>query len=177
MAAVRQALRLALDPSPVQRRDLARHAGTARYAYNWGLDRVKATLDARRAGDATVHVPSAMTLHREWNVWKRSPEGIPWWSEVSKCAPQEAFRNLERGLGAYWGQSPRPATRAAGPLPEQKEEGPVSRQLPAHRLHPSARPRGHPAPDRHRPAVGGRHPLGRRRDRGTGADQRRHRPP
>ncbi len=101
MARVRQALRFALDPTGAQRRDLACHAGTARYAYNWGLARVRAALDARRAGDPTVRVPSAMQLHREWNAWKRSPEGIPWWGAVSKCAPQEAFRDLERGLHAY----------------------------------------------------------------------------
>ncbi len=43
-----------------------------------------------------------MTAHRRWTVWKKSPEGIPWWGEVSKCAPQEAFRDLERGLHAFW---------------------------------------------------------------------------
>ena len=86
MAAVRQALRFALDPTEAQRRACARHAGTARFAYNWGLRRVRDALDARRAGDATGRIPSAMTLHREWNAWKRSPDGIPWWGEVSKCA-------------------------------------------------------------------------------------------
>ncbi len=123
MARVCQALRFALDPSVAQRRDLARHAGTARYAYNWGLARVKAALDARRAGDATVLVPSAMTLHREWNAWKRSPAAVGWWTEVSECAPQEAFRNLERGLHASWAS--RPGQRA-GPrvqFPHFKKKG------------------------------------------------------
>ncbi len=123
MARVCQALRFALDPSVAQRRDLARHAGTARYAYNWGLARVKAALDARRAGDATVLVPSAMTLHREWNAWKRSPAAVGWWTEVSECAPQEAFRNLERGLHASWAS--RPGERA-GPrvqFPHFKKKG------------------------------------------------------
>ncbi|MHB1527591.1 MAG: helix-turn-helix domain-containing protein, partial [Candidatus Dormibacteria bacterium] len=60
MALVRQALRFALDPNSQQRRDLARHAGAARYSYNWGLEREKAALDARRAGDSTVPMPSAM---------------------------------------------------------------------------------------------------------------------
>ncbi|HVC22989.1 MAG TPA: IS607 family element RNA-guided endonuclease TnpB [Candidatus Dormibacteraeota bacterium] len=118
MAKVQQALRFALDPNAGQRRELARHAGTARYAYNWGLRRVMDGLAARRAGDTTVSVPSAMTLHREWNAWKQSPEGIPWWTEVSKCAPQEAFRNLEWGLRAYWagrdGKRPGPQVRFPG---------------------------------------------------------------
>jgi putative transposase len=38
-----QAYRFALDPTPRQVRDLLRHAGAARLAYNWGLARVKAT--------------------------------------------------------------------------------------------------------------------------------------
>jgi putative transposase len=41
-------------------------------------------------------LPSAAELHREWNRWKR--ENAPWWTEVSKCAPQEAFRDLEKAL-------------------------------------------------------------------------------
>jgi len=38
------------------------------------------------------HVEAA---RQEWNRWKR--ENAPWWSGVS-CAPQEAFRDLERAL-------------------------------------------------------------------------------
>jgi putative transposase len=89
---VRQMLRFALDPTVAQRSDLARHAGTARYAYKWGPDRVKAAMNAHQAGIIDAKIPSARSLHRVWNNRKRSPEGIPWWVEVSKCAPQEAFR-------------------------------------------------------------------------------------
>ncbi|HSS39850.1 MAG TPA: helix-turn-helix domain-containing protein, partial [Polyangia bacterium] len=32
-----QAYRFALDPTPTQARDLARHCGAARVAFNWGL--------------------------------------------------------------------------------------------------------------------------------------------
>ncbi len=49
MPRVRQALRFALDPTVVQRRACARHAGAARNAYNWGLERVQETLRARTA--------------------------------------------------------------------------------------------------------------------------------
>ncbi|EQD73227.1 transposase, IS605 OrfB family, partial [mine drainage metagenome] len=96
------ALRFALDPTSSQRRDLARHAGAARYSYNWGLEREKAALNARQAGATTVPLPSAMSQHREWNSWKKGKDGICWWTEVSKCTPQEALRDLERGLQAFW---------------------------------------------------------------------------
>src|SRR5687768_16467974 len=43
--------------------------------------------------------PSAVDLHRELNTLKKKPVqegGIPWMYEVSKCAPQEALRDLDR---------------------------------------------------------------------------------
>ncbi len=122
MTRVRQALRFAVDPTDAQRHTLARHAGTSRYASNWGLARVRAAIDARQAGDPTARGPSAMALHREWNAWKRSPAGIPWWTEVSKCAPQKASRDLERGLRAF-GTSrcgERPGPRVGVPRFEKK---------------------------------------------------------
>jgi putative transposase len=120
---VRQALQFALDPTVSQRRDLSRHAGAARYAYNWGLAEIKSAIESRQARGRTGNLPSAASLHRDWNIWKRSPEGIIWWTEVSKCAPQEAFRNLERGMHAYWAS--RRGTRR-GPLvcfPQFKKKG------------------------------------------------------
>ena len=87
---VNQAFRFELSPNATQRRALAQHIGAARFAYNWGLEMaLKALEEGRR-------LPSAPELHKAWNVWKR--ENAPWWTEVSKCAPQEAFRDLEKAL-------------------------------------------------------------------------------
>jgi putative transposase len=87
---VNQAFRFELSPNAAQRQALARHIGAARFAYNWGLEMaLKAREEGRR-------LPSAPELHKAWNAWKR--ENAPWWTEVSKCAPQEAFRDLERAL-------------------------------------------------------------------------------
>jgi len=87
---VNQAFRFELSPNAAQRRALAQHIGAARFAYNWGLEMaLKAREEGRR-------LPSAPELHKAWNAWKR--ENAPWWTEVSKCAPQEAFRDLERAL-------------------------------------------------------------------------------
>ena len=87
---VRQAFRFELDPNQKARVALAKHIGAARFAYNWGLARLKEALEQGRP------LPSAIQLHKEWNRWKR--ENAPWWVEVSKCAPQEAFRDLERAV-------------------------------------------------------------------------------
>jgi putative transposase len=87
---VRQAFRFELDPNQKARAALTKHVGAARFAYNWGLARLKEALEQSRP------LPSAIQLHKEWNRWKR--ENAPWWVEVSKCAPQEAFRDLERAV-------------------------------------------------------------------------------
>jgi len=87
---VNQAFRFELSPNATQRRALAQHIGAARFAYNWGLEMALRALEEGR------RLPSAPELHKAWNVWKR--ENAPWWTEVSKCAPQEAFRDLEKAL-------------------------------------------------------------------------------
>lgn len=97
-----QAFRYELDPTNIQRGRLASHAGAARYAWNWGLNRVKLALEARAAGDSAATVPNAMELHRMWNIWKKQPGNCSWWSENSKCTYQEAFRDLDRACKAYW---------------------------------------------------------------------------
>jgi len=87
---VNQAFRFELDPNREKRMLLAKHVGAARFAYNWGLERCKRALEEGKP------IPGAEQLHREWNRWKL--ENAPWWTEVSKCAPQEAFRNLEKAI-------------------------------------------------------------------------------
>ena len=44
-----RAYRFALDPTPAQARDLERHAGAARFAFNWALAQVKANIGQRAA--------------------------------------------------------------------------------------------------------------------------------
>ena len=91
---VRQAYRYELDPNAGQQSLLAKHAGTARYAFNWGLGLCKERLENHQSG------PHAAELHRLWNVFKR--DNASWWAEVSKCAPQEALRDLDRAFRNFW---------------------------------------------------------------------------
>jgi putative transposase len=90
--AVRQAYRFALDPSPEQERLLRSHAGAARFAWNWGLARCKERYEAEGKWY------SAMDLHKLWNAAKKADPALAWWVENSKCAYQEAFRDLDRAL-------------------------------------------------------------------------------
>jgi putative transposase len=89
---VTRAYRFALDPSPAQQRSLASHAGAARFAWNWGLARCR----DRYAAEGRWY--SGMDLHRLWNMAKTADPALAWWSENSKCAYQEAFRDLDRAL-------------------------------------------------------------------------------
>ncbi len=99
-----QAYRFALAPNDAQAAALSRHAGAARFAYNWGLARVKAAL-AQREAEKTYGVPeveltevpwSLYALRRQWNQAKS--EVAPWWGECSKEAFNAGLDRLARGL-------------------------------------------------------------------------------
>src|SRR5260370_530078 len=96
---VHQGFGFALDPTVCQRRALASHCGAARFAFNWGLDLVKARLEAQRE-DREVEVPwNLPALRREWNLAKQ--EAAPWWRENSKEAYGSGLDALARGLGNF----------------------------------------------------------------------------
>ncbi|GCE22792.1 hypothetical protein [Dictyobacter kobayashii] len=44
-----------------------------------------------------------MSLHKELNALKQTE--LPWMYEVSKCAPQEALRNLEKAFKNFFGKA------------------------------------------------------------------------
>ena len=90
---VHQAFRYEIDPTGRQQRLLARAAGTARYAFNWGLNLCKRLLNAGKP------VPHAAELHRLWNAEKPQRS---WVYGVSKCCGQEALRDLERAFAHFW---------------------------------------------------------------------------
>jgi putative transposase len=83
-----------LDLNNVQKTACAKHAGAARFSYNWGLSR---KLEAYKAGEKT---PTAIDLHRELNALKKTE--FAWMYAVSKCAAQEALRNLDRAFAHFF---------------------------------------------------------------------------
>ena len=86
--------RAELQLNNVQTTACYKHAGAARYAYNWGLEQKKR---AYANGEKT---PTAIDLHRQLVVLKQGP--LSWLYEVSKWAPQEALRNLDRAYDNYF---------------------------------------------------------------------------
>jgi len=91
---IKRAYKTELKPNRAQRRDLSNHAGAARFAYNWGLARKSESY--RLTGKS----PNAIELHRELNALKKTE--FPWLYEVSKCAPQEALRDLDRAFANFY---------------------------------------------------------------------------
>lgn len=83
-----------LDLNNLQKTACAQHAGVARYAYTWGLARKRATLEAG------AQLPPAIDLHRQLNALKKAE--LAWMYQVSKCAPQEALRNLDRAFAHFF---------------------------------------------------------------------------
>lgn len=109
-----RAWRVELDPTPKQRAMLGRHAGVARYAFNFGLRRCQ---EERAAGRRR---PTAMTLQKEIVALKHATEadgGLPWLSESSKGAPESGLRDLERAWSNFF------AKRASYPKPRRRRDG------------------------------------------------------
>lgn len=91
---INRAFRYELDPNVQQRILLAKHAGAARFAFNWGLAH---RIDLyQKTGKST----NAIAQHRELNALKKTE--FPWMYEVSKCAPQEALRDLDRAFRNFF---------------------------------------------------------------------------
>ena len=112
---VPRAYRTEVDPSHVQRTAFRQHAGCARYAYNWGLQRKEETYLFNQLPHPPVKTPTAMDLHREINVRKK--RNLRWMYESSKCAPQEALRDLDRAYRNFFegrGRHPRFHSRHSG---------------------------------------------------------------
>jgi len=81
--------KIRLELNNKQRTMALQHAGVARHAYNWGLD---VCLEAFKNKEK---MPSSIDLHKKLVAEVKKEN--PWYYESSKCAPQEALRNLDMG--------------------------------------------------------------------------------
>lgn len=88
------AYRYELKLNVSQRNLLAQHAGTARFAFNWGLQQRIALYEQKKKST------NAMEQHRLLNSLKE--DSFPWMYDVSKCAPQEALRDLDRAFQNFF---------------------------------------------------------------------------
>lgn len=96
-----------LDPTCKQVTALLRHAGAARWVFNWGLARKQESYAAWVADGkcGKCVVPSSVDLSRELTVLKKTPHGgggVPWLCEVSSRAQGHALRNLDRAYSDFF---------------------------------------------------------------------------
>jgi putative transposase len=90
-------------PTPAQREDFARAAGTARRVWNWALAEWN-----RQA--ATGQKPNAMALKKQFNRIKysdpdwRDADGQPWLRAIHRDAHAQPFANLAQAWARYVGQ-------------------------------------------------------------------------
>lgn len=89
-----KAYRYEMKPNVSTRILLAKHAGTARFAFNWGLAKRIALYEQEKKST------NAIEQHRLLNSLKATE--FPWMYEVSKCAPQEALRDLDRAFKNFF---------------------------------------------------------------------------
>ena len=89
-----------LNPNNKQRTYFARACGCARKAYNWGVDEWPRLYALHKADPSNHPKPDEMLLRRLFNAIKRKQ--FPYMLEVTKCAPQQALRNLGRAYTNHW---------------------------------------------------------------------------
>lgn len=83
-----------INPNNKQRTALHKHTGVARFAFNWGLN---LKIQAMKVKEK---IPNAIKLHKQLNKLKQTD--FSWMYEVSKCAPQEALRNLDKAFDNFF---------------------------------------------------------------------------
>ncbi len=86
--------RVELDPSNKQRTVLLKHAGAARFAWNWALTRRKQ--EYKITGKSSNYIEQ----NKQLNALKGTD--FPWLYEVSKCAPQCALQDLDRAYQHFF---------------------------------------------------------------------------
>lgn len=91
---IKRAYKTELQPNNKQKTLLGKHIGTARYTYNWGMGRKDTVYWLNQLPIEHIKYPTAIDLHKELVILKKTD--LAWMYEVSKCAPQEALRNLDK---------------------------------------------------------------------------------
>ena len=91
---INRAYKVELKPNNKQRTLLEKSAGTARFAYNWGLNK---RINQYKEEKTTA---SAIDQHKELCTVKKTE--FPWMYEVSKMAPQEALRDLDSAFKYFF---------------------------------------------------------------------------
>lgn len=83
-----------LHPNNKQKTLLTRHCDASRFAFNWGLGQRKTLWEQEQKST------NAIALHKKLNELKKTSLGFLY--ETSKCAPQEALRDLDKAFKNFF---------------------------------------------------------------------------
>ena len=90
---MQRAHKIKLQPNNRQATYFVKAVGTARFTFNWAL------AEWQRQHEAGEK-PSAYGLKKQFNSLKK--QEFPWITEVTKCAPEQAFNDLERAFKNFF---------------------------------------------------------------------------
>lgn len=93
MAKTQRAHKIRLNPTQEQSQWLLQACGVARFCYNWGLAEWKRQYKADEK-------PSAYALKKQLNALKC--QEFPWMYDVTKCAVDTGFRNLDAAFKNFF---------------------------------------------------------------------------
>jgi len=122
---MQRAHKIRLNPTPQQTEYLRKACGTARFAFNWGLAEWQKEYAAGRK-------PSAYTLKRQFNAIKRKQ--FPWALDVSKCAVETGFRNLDDAFTRFFRRCKNGDTKKGYPRFKSKKRSKLSFRMDGTRV-------------------------------------------
>ena len=90
---LQRARKIRVNPTSEQEHFLRQACGVARFAFNWGLAEWKRQYESGGK-------PSAYALRKQFNAIRR--EQFPWSYDVTKCAVDSGFRNLDTAFRNFF---------------------------------------------------------------------------
>ena len=90
---MQRACKIRVNPTSEQEQFLRQACSVARFAFNWGLAEWKRQYESGGK-------PSAYALRKQFNAIRR--EQFPWSYDVTKCAVDSGFRNLDTAFRNFF---------------------------------------------------------------------------
>jgi putative transposase len=122
---VQRAHKIRLNPTSEQGQYLRQACGVGRFAFNWGLAEWRKQYE--NGGK-----PSAYALKKQFNAVRR--EEFPWSLEVSKCAIDTGFRNLDAAFRNFFGRCKNGASKKGYPNFKSKRRSKSSFRMDGSRI-------------------------------------------
>lgn len=91
--------KIELVPNKKQEEYFVKACGVARFAYNWALEQWNKQYQAYKQ-DNSLPKPNEFDLRKQLNAIKQ--EQYPFLLEVTKCAPQQAIKNLGKAFVSFF---------------------------------------------------------------------------